>query len=62
MKNKNLPSYPEICKEAYGFDVSDKFASSHEKNAWKCKKNHICVEKIMNRTENNVKCPKCEKK
>ena len=36
MKNKNLSLYPEICNEAYGFDVSDKFASSHEKISWKC--------------------------
>ena len=61
MNNRTLVSYPEICKEAYGFDVSDKFANSHEKIAWKCSNNHIWVEKIINRTENNVNCPKCEK-
>jgi hypothetical protein len=61
MKNKILPSYPEICKEAYGFDVSDQFASSHEKIAWKCQNNHIWVEKIINRTKNNANCTKCEK-
>ena len=27
MNNQILSSYPEICKEAYGFDVSDKFAN-----------------------------------
>jgi hypothetical protein len=47
---------------AYGFDVSEKFANSHEKIAWKCQNNHIWVEKIIHRTENNVNCPKCEKK
>jgi hypothetical protein len=60
--NRILSSYPELCKEAYGFDVSDKFSNSYEKIAWKCKKGHIWVEKIINRTENNVNCPKCEKK
>ena len=62
LNNKTLASYPEICKEAYGFDVSDKFANSHEKISWKCKKGHIWVEKIINRTDNNVNCPKCEKR
>ena len=61
MSNINLSSYPEICNEAYGFDVSEKFANSYEKISWKCKNNHIWVEKIINRTENNVNCPKCEK-
>jgi hypothetical protein len=62
INNRILSSYPEICKEAYGFDVSDKFANSHEKISWKCKKGHIWVEKIINRTDNNVNCPKCEKR
>ena len=51
-----------LAEEAYGFDVSEKFANSHEKISWKCKKGHIWVEKIINRTENNANCPKCEKK
>jgi hypothetical protein len=59
MNSKILSSYPEICKEAYGFDVLDKFANSHENISWKCKKGHIWVEKIINRTENNMNCPKC---
>ena len=62
MNNQILSSFPEICEEAYGFEVSNKFASSHEKISWKCKKGHIWVEKIINRTENNVNCPKCGNK
>ena len=61
MNYRNLSSYPEICKEAYGFEVSYKFANSHEKISWKCKKGHIGVEKIINRTKNNAYCPKCMK-
>jgi hypothetical protein len=51
-----------LAEEAYGFDVSEKFANSHEKIAWKCSNNHIWVEKIINRIENNINCPKCESK
>jgi len=61
MNNKILSLYPELCKEAYETDVSNKFADSHEKIAWKCSNNHIWVEKIINRTEDNMNCPKCEK-
>lgn len=59
--NSLINTHSEICNEAYGFDVSNKFTNSHEKIAWKCLNNHIWVEKIINRTENNVNCPKCEK-
>ena len=62
MTNRTLSSYPEICKEAYGFDITIKYTNSHEKISWKCKKGHIWVEKIINRTENNVSCPKCGNK
>jgi hypothetical protein len=62
MNTKALSSYPGICKEAYGFDVSDKFSNSHEKIAWKCSNSHIWVETVVNRTENNVNCPKCGNK
>lgn len=61
MQNKFLSLYPEICAEAYNIDVSNKFIDSHEKIAWKCKNNHIWVEKIINRVENNIDCPKCGK-
>lgn len=64
MKTTHKPlsnTYPVIAQEAYGWNPSEVLANSHEKIAWKCSKNHIWVEKIINRTENNVNCPKCEK-
>jgi hypothetical protein len=54
-------THPEIANESFGWDPSQVLAISHEKIAWKCPNNHIWVEKIVNRTENNVNCPKCEK-
>jgi hypothetical protein len=54
-----LETHPELAKEAYGCDPTEVLAESHEKIAWKCKNNHIWVEKIINRTEKNQLCPKC---
>ena len=56
-----VDTHPEIAKQAFGWDPSKVLANSHEKIAWKCRNNHIWVEKIIHRTENNVNCPKCEK-
>ena len=54
-------THPELAKEAHGWDPSQVLAVSHEKIAWKCSNNHFWVEKIINGTENNIDCPKCEK-
>ena len=64
MNKDNKPlseTHTEIAKEAFGWEPKTVLANSHEKIAWKCQDNHIWVEKIINRTENNVNCPKCEK-
>jgi hypothetical protein len=61
-KDKKLlyETHPNLAKEAYGWNPSQVFAISHEKIAWKCKNDHIWTETIINRTENNINCPKCE--
>ncbi len=56
-----LETHPNIAKQAFGWDPAKVLAKSHEKIAWKCIKNHIWVEKIINRTDNNTNCPKCER-
>jgi Probable Zinc-ribbon domain len=56
-----INTHPVIAKEAYGWDSSQVLSESHEKIAWRCSSKHIWVEKIINRTENNINCPKCEK-
>ena len=54
-----LGTHPELAKEAYGWDPAKVLAESHEIIAWKCKSNHIWVEKIVNRIEKNQNCPNC---
>ena len=55
-------THPDIAKEAFGWDSTKVLAESHEKIAWKCRHNHIWTELIINRTQNNSICPKCESK
>ena len=57
-----VDTYPEIANQVFGWDPKTVLAESHEKISWKCQNDHIWVEKIINRTEKNVNCPKCEKK
>jgi hypothetical protein len=63
MFNENLKilnvTHPAIAAEAYGWDPTTVLAESQEKIAWKCNKNHIWVEKIINRTMKNINCSKC---
>ena len=53
-------THPHIAKEAFGWDPTKVLAESYENIAWKCVKNHIWVETIINRTANNINCPRCE--
>lgn len=64
IKDKEFLSggYPELANEVFGWNPSHLLGISHEKIAWKCKNNHIWVEKIINRTKYNKNCPKCESK
>ena len=55
-----LETHTDIANEASGWDPTKVLAESHEKIAWKCSNSHIWVETIINRTENNSNCPKCE--
>ncbi len=57
-----LETHPDIANEAFGWDPTKVLAESHEKIAWKCKSQHIWVDKIINRTQNNTNCPKCDLK
>ena len=63
-KNKKPLSetHPDLANQVFGWDPKTVLAESHEKIAWKCSNNHVWVEKIINRTENNVNCTKCESK
>ncbi len=55
-----LETHPHIATEAFGWDPTKVFAESYENIAWKCKRKHIWVDKIINRTQKNINCPKCD--
>ena len=61
-KDLLINSYPELANEVFGYDFTNLDKDSHEKVDWKCKNNHIWVEKIINRTIHNKNCPKCDSK
>ena len=52
-------NFPELAKEAEGWDPSDFFAGSHEKMQWKCSKGHTYKASIVNRTTHTSGCPVC---
>lgn len=59
-KRKSLASkFPNIAKEAYGWDPSEIFASSGKKLKWKCPSGHIYIATVSNRTKQNSGCPYC---
>ena len=51
--------YPEIAKEADGWDASLLLPYSSKKLDWKCKKNHKWKASVSNRTRQQSGCPYC---
>ena len=51
--------FPEIAKEADGWDPKKIFPSSHIPKQWKCKKGHIYNATPHSRTVSNSCCPYC---
>jgi DNA-directed RNA polymerase subunit RPC12/RpoP len=62
-ENDLLSLYPNLAKEAYGWDPSSYIAGSNKKMTWKCSKNkkHIWKSTITNRKTGND-CPYCSRK
>ena len=54
--------YPEIAKQAYGWDPSQINAGSHKKFKWECKKNHIWEMSVVARTREGQGCSVCASK
>ncbi len=52
-------THPELAKEAHGWDPKKITFGSNKKLEWKCKKEHIFVSDVANRTLNNNGCPFC---
>ena len=52
--------YPEIAKEAYGWNPENEFAGgSSKKLPWRCPEQHVWISTISNRTGRNRGCPIC---
>jgi hypothetical protein len=52
--------YPEIAKEADGWDPTTVVAGTHVQRSWKCQKGHVWTARISNRASTNKQgCPTC---
>ena len=51
--------FPEIAKEAYGWDSTTVTFSSNLNKVWQCKKGHTWKANINNRTTHGMGCPFC---
>lgn len=54
--------FPEIAKEAFGWDPSSVRAHTHLKKSWKCPLGHIYTSRVQNRTQLGAGCPFCSGK
>jgi hypothetical protein len=54
-----LTRYPEIAKEADGWDPSKMHVGSVSKVSWKCQKGHVWKTSPAHRTRNSTGCPVC---
>ena len=57
--NDLITKFPEIAKEADGWDPSDALSGSAFKMQWKCSKGHVWKESISKRTKLKTSCPYC---
>ncbi len=57
--NDLASNYPEVAKEAYGWDPTTVIAGTHKKLKWKCSIGHIWSSRGDKRTARNQKCPVC---
>ena len=57
--HNSLPvEYPEIAKQAFGWDPETVMAKSGKRREWKCSKGHIWTSTVSNRTS-GAGCPYC---
>ncbi len=54
--------YPEIAKEAFGWNPSQVAAASNKKMKWKCKLGHVYSSPVGRRTNQQSGCPICAHK
>lgn len=51
--------YPDISKEAYGWDPATVIAGTNKKKDWKCKLGHVWNASVDSRTTRSTGCPIC---
>jgi len=51
--------YPELAKEADGWDPSTALAGGNVKRQWKCSSGHIWIARVAHRTKSKSGCPVC---
>jgi len=52
--------FPELAKEAYGWDPTT-IISGHIKKNWRCVNGHKWASDVLSRTSQNIGCPSCAK-
>jgi hypothetical protein len=57
--NDLATKFPEIAKEADGWDPTTVIAGSHINQLWKCSKQHSYKASVMSRTRQDSNCPIC---
>jgi hypothetical protein len=57
--NDLATKYPELAKEASGWDPTKIGAGSNKKYAWKCKLGHQWISQVSSRTLQGTGCPVC---
>lgn len=57
--NSLSESFPDIAREAHGWDPSKVSRFSSKKMEWKCPLNHIYSAAVSNRTSRKSRCPYC---
>tara|TARA_B100001250_G_C19654468_1_gene724192 strand:+ start:250 stop:480 length:231 start_codon:yes stop_codon:yes gene_type:complete len=51
--------FPDISKEADGWDPSMLFDGTEAKMSWECQEGHLCNAKVCHRTSGGHSCPTC---
>ena len=60
--NDILKLFPEIAKEAYGWDPSKVSPGTKSNKKWRCSLGHIYESRVFHRTRNQTECPICKGK
>lgn len=60
--NDLATKFPDLAKEANGWDPTKILSGAHDQLAWKCEFGHEWMASLLNRTRRNDRCPICSGK